>query len=130
MSKLRLWKKKKKKLTPEQLELLTNEVLYVTQKLWWEGGDSIEDIAKSVEEIMKDHYNPLGKVKLTKEQIRILKGDCEPVSIGFMKEFREDLAKRCGMTEKELFEDRIKTGASVHEEAYKKYLSRKSVDED
>ena len=66
MSKLRLWKKKKKKLTPEQLELLTNEVLYITQKLWWEGGIISKETVEKLG-LNRGHDNEL------------------PTSIGFVK---------------------------------------------
>ncbi len=67
LSKLRLLKKKTKKLTPEQLEVFTKEVLKTTQKAWWR--DNVSSMVFSdLEYIKKEsekYYNPMGKVKLT-----------------------------------------------------------------
>lgn len=75
-------------LTPKQLEEFTKEVLKETQKQWWEGKHNPIDDIKAMEKILKKQnlYFPLGKIKLTKEQVEVLMGDHEPISIGFKKD--------------------------------------------
>ncbi len=70
---LKIWKRKKK-LTPEQLDILTKEVNKVILEDWWEAGDALESLIHA-NQLAQDLYHPFdGKVKLTEAMKKRLFG--------------------------------------------------------